>query len=94
MNLLATYTVPTLPKLKVGAGLRWQNAIKLYDVSLGNSNLIKQDAYGLVDIMASYEINNHLSVQVNGNNITDKKYLNSFPDGQAFTANPPITLLQ
>ncbi|ENV54045.1 MULTISPECIES: TonB-dependent siderophore receptor [Acinetobacter] len=88
LNLLATYTVPTLPKLKVGAGLRWQNAIKLYDVSLGNSNLIKQDAYGLVDIMASYEINNHLSVQVNGNNITDKKYLNSFPDGQAFYGEP------
>lgn len=88
LNLLATYTVPLLPKLKLGAGLRYQNTIKLYDVSLGNPNLIKQDAYGLVDVMASYNINNLMSVQVNGNNIIDKKYLNSFPDGQAFYGEP------
>ncbi|MBK0062985.1 MULTISPECIES: TonB-dependent siderophore receptor [unclassified Acinetobacter] len=88
LNLLATYTVPILPKLKIGAGLRWQDSIKLDDVSLGNSNLIKQDAYALVDVMASYDVNEHISLQANGNNITDKKYLNSFPDGQAFYGEP------
>ncbi|MCU4412962.1 TonB-dependent siderophore receptor [Acinetobacter sp. WU_MDCI_Axc73] len=88
LNLLATYTVPVLPKLKLGAGLRWQDSVKLYDVSLGNPNLIKQDAYALVDIMASYDVNEHISLQANGNNITDKKYLNSFPDGQAFYGEP------
>ncbi|BBF78482.1 MULTISPECIES: TonB-dependent siderophore receptor [Acinetobacter] len=88
LNLLATYTVPVLPKLKIGAGLRWQDSIKLYDVSLGDSNLIKQNAYALVDLMASYDVNEHISLQANGNNITDKKYLNSFPDGQAFYGEP------
>ncbi|WP_130802663.1 TonB-dependent siderophore receptor [Acinetobacter ihumii] len=88
LNLLATYTVPVLPKLKLGAGLRWQDAIKLQDVSLGTQNLIKQDAYALVDVMASYDVNEHISLQANGNNITDKKYLNSFPDGQAFYGAP------
>lgn len=88
LNLLATYAVPALPKLKIGAGLRWQDAIQLQDVSLGNQNLIKQDAYALVDVMASYDVNKHIAFQVNGNNITDKKYLNSFPDGQAFYGEP------
>ncbi|MGL2996315.1 TonB-dependent siderophore receptor [Acinetobacter baumannii] len=80
LNLLTTYTPPVLPKLKVGAGLQWQDGIKLYDSNVNGT--IKQDAYALVDLMASYEVNDHITLQANGNNIFDKKYLNSFPDGQ------------
>ena len=86
INLLATYTVPALPKLKVGAGFQWQDNIKLYDSNLNST--ITQDDYALINLMASYEVNKHVSLQVNGNNITDKKYLNSFPDGQAFYGEP------
>lgn len=82
LNLLTTYTPPVLPKLKVGAGLQWQDGIKLYDSNV--NSMIKQDAYALVNLMASYEVNDHITLQANGNNIFDKKYLNSFPDGQAF----------
>ncbi|WP_447507036.1 TonB-dependent siderophore receptor [Acinetobacter oleivorans] len=82
LNVLTTYTPPVLPKLKVGAGLQWQDGIKLYDSNVNST--IKQDAYALVNLMASYEINDHITLQANGNNIFDKKYLNSFPDGQAF----------
>ncbi|MDC4434616.1 TonB-dependent siderophore receptor [Acinetobacter baumannii] len=82
LNLLTTYTPPVLPKLKVGAGLQWQDGIKLYDSNVNGT--IKQDAYALVNLMASYEVNDHITLQANGNNIFDKKYLNSFPDGQAF----------
>ncbi|MCG9482296.1 TonB-dependent siderophore receptor [Acinetobacter pittii] len=82
LNLLTTYTPPVLPKLKVGAGLQWQDGIKLYDSTVNST--IKQDAYALVNLMASYEVNDHITLQANGNNIFDKKYLNSFPDGQAF----------
>lgn len=82
LNLLTTYTPPVLPKLKVGAGLQWQDGIKLYDSTVKST--IKQDAYALVNLMASYEVNDHITLQANGNNIFDKKYLNSFPDGQAF----------
>lgn len=80
--MLTTYTPPVLPKLKVGAGLQWQDGIKLYDSNVNGT--IKQDAYALVNLMASYEVNDHITLQANGNNIFDKKYLNSFPDGQAF----------
>jgi len=34
--------------------------------------------------MGSYDLNKHISLQANANNVTDKKYLYSFPDGQAF----------
>ncbi|WP_368577041.1 TonB-dependent siderophore receptor [Acinetobacter pittii] len=86
LNLLTTYTPPVLPKLKVGAGLQWQDGIKLYDSNVNST--IKQDAYALVNLMASYEVNDHITLQANGNNIFDKKYLNSFPDGQAFYGAP------
>ncbi|MGK3624269.1 TonB-dependent siderophore receptor [Acinetobacter sp. A11] len=86
LNLLTTYTPPVLPKLKVGAGLQWQDGIKLYDSNVNNT--IKQDAYALFNLMASYEVNDHITLQANGNNIFDKKYLNSFPDGQAFYGAP------
>ncbi|WP_109090454.1 TonB-dependent siderophore receptor [Acinetobacter baumannii] len=86
LNLLTTYTPPVLPKLKVGAGLQWQDGIKLYDSNVNGT--IKQDAYALVNLMASYEVNDHITIQANGNNIFDKKYLNSFPDGQAFYGAP------
>ncbi|KKC44459.1 TonB-dependent siderophore receptor [Acinetobacter sp. V2] len=82
LNVLTTYTPPVLPKLKFGAGLQWQDGIKLYDSNINST--IKQDAYALVNLMASYEVNDHITLQANGNNIFDKKYLNSFPDGQAF----------
>lgn len=82
LNVLTTFTPPVLPKLKVGAGLQWQDGIKLYDSNVNST--IKQDAYALVNLMASYEVNDHITLQANGNNIFDKKYLNSFPDGQAF----------
>ncbi|MCU4329556.1 TonB-dependent siderophore receptor [Acinetobacter pittii] len=86
LNLLTTYTPPVLSKLKVGAGLQWQDGIKLYDSNVNST--IKQDAYALVNLMASYEVNDHITLQANGNNIFDKKYLNSFPDGQAFYGAP------
>lgn len=82
LNLLTTYNIPTIPKLKVGAGLQWQDATKRYDSSVDST--ITQDAYALVNLMTSYELNKHLSIQANANNITDKKYLYSFPDGQAY----------
>ncbi|WP_375038500.1 TonB-dependent siderophore receptor [Acinetobacter sp. RW6] len=82
LNLLTTYTPSALPKLKVGAGLQWQDGVKLYDSTVNST--ITQDAYALVNLMASYEVNKHITLQANGNNIFDKKYLYSFPDGQGF----------
>ncbi|WP_425917601.1 TonB-dependent siderophore receptor [Acinetobacter sp. TSRC1-2] len=95
-NLLTTYTVPQLPQLKIGAGVQWQDKTYL-DVPetadaaglvTQNAGTIRQNAYALVNLMASYEINDHFTVQANANNITNEKYLFNFPDAQGFYAAP------
>ena len=86
INLLTTYSIPALPKLKVGAALQWQDSTKLYDSSVDGT--ITQNAYALVNLMASYDLNKHITLQANANNVTDEKYLYSFPDGQTFYGAP------
>jgi len=85
-NLLTTYSPAQLPKLKVGAGVKWQSKITRFDPSY--STYLKQNDYALLNLMASYDISSNLSIQANANNVTDKKYLNSFTDGQAFYGAP------
>ncbi|WP_109441248.1 TonB-dependent siderophore receptor [Acinetobacter haemolyticus] len=85
-NLLTTYTPAQLPKLKVGAGLQWQGKTSVFDNV--KSAYLKQSDYALFNLMASYEVNKHFSVQANANNVTDKKYLNSFTYSQAFYGEP------
>lgn len=83
INLLATYTVPQIPKLKIGAGLKWQD-----DITDTTYSSIKQDAYVLLSAMASYELNDHILLQVNGNNLTNEKYLTGLSGGQGYYAAP------
>lgn len=85
-NLLTTYSPTQLPKLKVGAGLKWQSKITRFDPTY--STYLKQGDYALLNLMASYEVSPNFSIQANADNVTDKKYLNSFTDGQAFYGEP------
>ena len=94
-NLLTTYQVPQLPKLKLGLGVQWQDQTYL-DVPEATTNgvitqkagIIEQDAYALVNLMASYELNEHMTLQANGNNLTNEKYLFNFPNQQGFYGAP------
>lgn len=94
-NLLTTYQVPQLPKLKLGLGVQWQDQTYL-DVPEATTNgvitqkagVIEQDAYALVNLMASYELNDHITLQANGNNLTNEKYLFNFPNQQGFYGAP------
>ena len=79
INALASYTVPQLPKLKLGASVKWQDDIQ--DTSYAT---ITQDAYALFNLMASYEVNKNVLVQVNGNNLTNEKYLTGLSGGQGY----------
>ncbi|GAC1036204.1 TonB-dependent siderophore receptor [Pseudomonas sp. No.117] len=67
---LATYRLPGLPQAKVGARLRWQSGIENDD-----NSRIRQNAYALVDLLGSYDFDEHWSTQLNLNNLTDRKYL-------------------
>lgn len=94
-NLLTTYQVPQIPKLKLGLGVQWQDKTYL-DIPEATANgvitqkagNIQQDAYALINLMASYELNEHMTLQANGNNLTNEKYLFNFPDQQGFYGAP------
>jgi outer membrane receptor for ferric coprogen and ferric-rhodotorulic acid len=67
-----------LEKLRVGGNVYWQS--RMYnDIALANggSYRLEQVGYAVTDLMAGYEVNKHLDLQVNANNIFDRKYYSS-----------------
>jgi catecholate siderophore receptor len=67
-SLWTTYDFPE--RLTIGGGVRFTD-----DVFINAPNTIRAEGYGIVDAMAEYDINTHLSLRVNVNNLTDKVYL-------------------
>jgi outer membrane receptor for ferric coprogen and ferric-rhodotorulic acid len=67
---LATYRLPSFPKAKVGTRVSWQGPVES-----DSNSAVRQNAYALVDLMASYDIDSHWSTALNFNNVTDRKYL-------------------
>ncbi|XLM16937.1 TonB-dependent siderophore receptor [Pseudomonas sp. PLMAX] len=63
-----------LEKLRVGGNLYWQS--RMYnDVALTDGSYrIEQGSYAVTDLMAGYEVNKHLDLQLNANNIFDRTY--------------------
>jgi outer-membrane receptor for ferric coprogen and ferric-rhodotorulic acid len=85
VKLTATYRVPNIDKLKVGASVNWQDDIH-YVYSDGAS--VKQDSYALISLMANYELNKHWSAAVNVYNLTNEKYISSMMWGQGYYGAP------
>jgi outer-membrane receptor for ferric coprogen and ferric-rhodotorulic acid len=78
-SLSSTYKPGFVPGLSVGGGARWQD--KTWgDVSHPTQGTVKHtvDSYWLFDAMASYQIDKNLSVNLNVNNLLDKKYYTIF----------------
>ncbi|GLK87829.1 TonB-dependent siderophore receptor [Pseudomonas turukhanskensis] len=61
-----------LNRLTIGGGLSWQS--QFYGQAWGPYEL-KQGAYTLVDAMARYDFNEHVSASLNAKNLFDKEYL-------------------
>ncbi|MGM0536734.1 MAG: TonB-dependent siderophore receptor [Pseudomonadota bacterium] len=81
-----SYRPAALDALKVGARLRWQEDIERdRDLAEGKT---RQEAYALVDLMASYDFSDNLTGSLNVNNVTDEKYLTSLKWDQAFHGAP------
>lgn len=97
-NLLrasSTYQLPSVPALTVGANLSWQSDTYRNQgvVGAGFDNegediVSRQDAYAIVDLMASYAINDRLKASLNINNISDEKYLTSLYWAQGYYGAP------
>lgn len=89
-RVAASYRLPFLHQLRVGANLRWQDDIHRVGGAAttgprkGQEIRIAQDSYALVNLMASYEFNKNLTGRLNLNNITDRKYISSLYWAQGF----------
>ncbi|TMS94558.1 TonB-dependent siderophore receptor [Pseudoalteromonas sp. S201] len=91
LKMAATYQVPFIDGLTIGANYRWQDSISRVQVKDPAGNALattKQDAYGLLDLMATYEITQNVGVTFNVNNSTDEKYINSLYWEQGYYGAP------
>lgn len=94
LKLATTYSIAALHDLKLGGQLRWQNAIRTVDsaiVAYGGVStpvVITQNAYAVVDLMASARIAPHVRASLNLRNVGDVHYLGSLKWGQGFYAAP------
>ena len=74
-----------LEKLRVGGNVSWQS--RMYnDIALldGGSYRLKQGAYAVTDLMAGYRVNKDLDVQLNANNIFDRKYYSTIANSVSY----------
>lgn len=60
--------------LALGAGINWQSATQTTVGSPNGAYLLRQGSVSLVNLMARYAFSPSLSVQLNANNVFDKKY--------------------
>ncbi|MCW8125750.1 TonB-dependent siderophore receptor [Microbulbifer halophilus] len=86
VRLFASYRPPAMERLKVGGGINWQDDIERINEDYGYP--IEQEAYATVRAFASYDVNENLSFSLNGNNLTDEKYISSLYWDQGFYAPP------
>lgn len=81
LKAFTTYRLPdALNKFTIGGGFNWES--KTGD----NLKTIEQGSYALVNLMSRYDINQHISISFNVNNLFDKEY--SFA-GARGTFGPP-----
>ena len=77
LNLFTTYRLPgAFDGLVLGAGVNWRskNYTDANNPVTGEPSRLEQGSFALVNLMARYEINEHLSLQANVENLTDKTY--------------------
>lgn len=88
LKLSATYQINDF---KFGANLNWQSDISRVQQSDANGNALitsEQDAYALLNLMASYDISDKLTASVNAYNVTNEKHLSSLQRPQSYYAAP------
>ncbi|MFJ4373343.1 TonB-dependent siderophore receptor [Pseudomonas japonica] len=67
-----------LEKLRVGGNVYWQS--RMYndiDTASAGSYRLQQGGYAVTDLMAGYRLTRNLDLQLNANNIFDRKYYSS-----------------
>ena len=80
-----SYRPTVLPDLKLGASVRWQDAIERDNAFDGTT---KQSAYALIDAFVSYAITPSLDISANVRNLANEKYIQSLYWDQAYYGAP------
>ncbi len=88
VKVALNYQVPFFDGLSLGANYRWQ-AETSRDQSNGTiPTTTKQSAYGLLDLVATYQFTDNVSATFNVNNATDEKYIHSLYWAQGYYGAP------
>ncbi|WP_293880286.1 TonB-dependent siderophore receptor [Sphingomonas sp.] len=91
-----TYSPPSLGALKIGASAQYQSRIYTEPGTRSTTTnapiRITQKGYALLDLLASYDIDDHLTISANLKNVTNAKYLGSLNYDQGFFG-PPRSVL-
>jgi outer membrane receptor for ferric coprogen and ferric-rhodotorulic acid len=68
-----------VPGLRVGGSMRWESRPPQIAANPGTGvdERVGQPAYAIVGVMAEYQINEHVSAQINVNNLFDKTYFSN-----------------
>lgn len=76
-KLFTTYRLDgVLRDLTLGGGTTWRSGISRANTGSPNGPVdVSADSYALVDLMARYQINEHIAATANLNNVFDKQYL-------------------
>jgi outer membrane receptor for ferric coprogen and ferric-rhodotorulic acid len=98
VRVFSTYRLPgAWDGLTVGAGVSWQSEFfgnvfrpdPADSVNVGHDTTITQPGYALVDAMARYRFNEHLSTTLNVKNLFDKTYYTGLGNfGTGFYGEP------
>lgn len=88
-RLNLSYSPPALPALKLGASGQYQSRV-INDVTPGVR--ISQGSYALLDLLARYDVTDHVSVSANVRNVTNTKYLSTLNNPQSFYGAPRTVL--
>ena len=95
-RVFTTYRLPgVLNKVTVGGGVNWQSPFygKIYNDAKGDYDIIEQQSYALVNLMTRYEYNEHLTFNLNANNVFDKKYLSGLGNFSTTYYGEPRSLM-
>ncbi|PZU11837.1 TonB-dependent siderophore receptor [Sphingomonas sp.] len=94
-RLNITYSPAALSALKLGASLQYQSKIYYVPGTVATTGVpikLQQSGYALLDLLARYEINDHLMLSANLKNVTNRKYLTSLVVDQGYYGAPRTVL--
>ncbi|NMM41031.1 TonB-dependent siderophore receptor [Pseudoalteromonas arctica] len=89
-KLAITHKVSEIEGLTFGLNYRWQDDTKRIQpvTTLGVIPVTKQDAFGILNLMATYDITDNVGVSFNVNNVTNEKYIHSLFWAQGYYGAP------